>query len=75
MHRAAPPLVELEGVIYALGESQVIVNEEPVAEGKTFHAGDATVKVLSVTPAGARFQCGERIFERELPPLSKGGGK
>lgn len=70
-----PPRVELEGVIYSAGASQVIVNEEPVSEGKTFHAGDETVKVLSVTATGVRFQCGERIFERELPPLSKGGGK
>lgn len=68
-----PPRVELVGIIYTKGSSHVIVNDEPVLEGKTFKAGDSTVKVLEVSPAAARFQIGERIFERELAPLR--GGK
>ncbi len=75
----APPLppvrIELAGVIYAKGASHVIVNDEPVAEGKTFKSGTETVKVLDVSPDRARFQVGERILERELAPLSRGGGK
>jgi hypothetical protein len=33
------------------------------------------VKVLEVSPTGARFQVGDRIFERELAPLTKSGGR
>ncbi len=72
-HVAPPwtgPRIELEGVVYRPRASQVIVNGAAVAEGTTFQAGTESVKVLEVTsPSEVRFQVGERILLRTLPPL------
>jgi hypothetical protein len=70
-----PPRTEVSGIVYAKGASRAIVNDEPVAEGASFAVGSEIVKVVAIEPLSVRFQSGDTVFERELPPLSRGGGK
>jgi hypothetical protein len=69
------PTFSFEGVLFAPPGSSVIVDDKLVPEGRTFEADGKTVRVILVTPATARFQVGERVFEKDLGPLSHGGNK